>query len=120
MSHRFRIVAGNMDVLESFLGSKFPGVSISHEPVRNPERKPTMAYDSAEDILQFIVTAARDIDVGLFTAWLYGVVSKPSRRKTTINGLRIPEDQAELATLISKLINEQKESTETAPPKDKP
>ncbi|MHB1016081.1 MAG: hypothetical protein ACYC2W_12495 [Desulfurivibrionaceae bacterium] len=71
-----------------------------------------MAYDSAEDILQFIVTASRDIDIGLFSAWLYEMTAKPSHRKTTINGQQIPADQAELARLIVELIKEQKDQVE--------
>jgi hypothetical protein len=119
MSYRFKIVAGSMDVFESFLRSKPSRVGISHDSVRKPERKPTMAYDSAEDILQFIATVAYDIDISLFSAWLYEVVSKSSRRKTTVNGLPIPESKAELAALIAKLISEQKGGAEDASPIDK-
>ena len=118
MSYSFRVVAGSMDVFESFYRNQILGVSISHESVAKPEHEPTMAYDSAEDILKFIVHAARDIDIGLFCAWLYENVSKPSRKKTTVNGLPVPEDQAELAALIVKLMNEQKDSSENAPSKD--
>lgn len=71
-----------------------------------------MTYDSAEDILQFIVTAARDVDIGLFSAWLYEMATKPSRKKTIINGQQIPADQAELAALIVALIKEQKDQAE--------
>ena len=114
MSYRFHIVAGSMEILDSFLKNDFRGVSISHEPASTSKPRParTMAYDSAEDILQFIVTAAHDVDIGLFSAWLYEMATKPSRKKTTINGQQIPTDQAELAALIVALIVEQKNQAE--------
>lgn len=118
MSYCFRVVAGSMDVLESFCRNQIQGVSISHESVVKPELRETMAYDSAEGILQFIVHAALDIDIGLFTTWLYENVSKPSRKKTIVNGLPVPADQAELAALIVKLMNQQKNSSENVPSKD--
>lgn len=72
----------------------------------------------ASIILQFIITAARDIDISLLSAWLYEAASQPSRRKTTVNGLPVPESQAELAALIVKLMNEQNEGATNILPKD--
>lgn len=113
MTYRFRVVAGSMEVLESFLRNQLPGVAVSHEstPSRKAESRPTrtMAYDSAEDILQFIVSASRDIEIGLFTAWLFERVNAPSRRRTTVNEKPVPETRAELEELIAELINQQTE-----------
>ena len=113
MTYRFRIVAGSMEVLESFLRNEFPGIAVSHEsvPARKAESRSarTMAYDSAEDILQFIVSASRDIDIALFTTWLLQRVEAPSRRRTTLNERAMPENQAELGALIVEVISQQRE-----------
>lgn len=109
MSYRFRIVAGSTDVLNEFLRNDLSGVSVFHEPMPTSARRPPpkMAYDSAEDILHFIVSAARDIDINLFAYWLVTKIENQTRgRKTTIDGHPIPSDQAELAALIRDLIKE--------------
>lgn len=115
MTYRFRIVAGSMEVLESFLRNEMPGVALSHEsaPAPKAESRParTMAYDSAEDILQFVVSASRDIDIALLTTWLLQRVQAPSRRGTTMNERAVPENQAELEALIVELISQQQEVT---------
>jgi hypothetical protein len=108
MSYRFSIKAGSIEVLNGFLQNQFPGVSITHEPTGKPKPPPVMANDSAEDILQFIVNAAENIDINLFSAWLFGICEKSTRKTTTINGQQIPVDQAALAKLIVSLTEEQK------------
>ena len=109
MPYNFRIVAGSIDVLNALLLSIPHGVSISHEFAQTSKLGPSpkMAYDTAEDILQFIVTTSHDIDIGLFTAWLYQAAANSERKKTTINGQPIPMDQTELAALIVTLKKEQ-------------
>lgn len=107
MPYRFRIAAGSTDVLNEFLRNDLPGVSIFHEPKHTSVRRPPpkMAYDSAEDILQFIVSVAHDIDINLFAYWLVTRIENQTRgRKTTINGHPIPSGQAELAALIRDII----------------
>ena len=111
VSYRFRIVAGSIDVLNAFLLNEFHGISISHESehTSKPRPSPKMAYDTAEDILRFIITASYNIDIGLLTACLYQAAANSERKKTTINGQQIPMDQSELAALIVTLIKEQED-----------
>ena len=109
MPYNFRIVAGSIDVLNALLLNKPHGVSISHEfaQISKPGPSPKMAYDTAEDILQFIVTTAYDLEISLISTWLCQAAANSERKETTINGQPIPMDQAELAALIVTLKKEQ-------------
>lgn len=59
-----------------------------------------LAYDSAESIPEFIVSAARDVDIGLFSAWLYDVVQKIGSRKTTVNGQQLTGSITQITVII--------------------
>lgn len=108
MSYKFLVKTGSVKISEVFFRSEFPGIFITGDPELESKRlPPIMAYDSAEDILQFIVHASTDIDIGLFSAWLYDIFNKSNSKKRTINGHQIPEEQAELTLLIKSLIEEQ-------------
>jgi hypothetical protein len=58
------------------------------------------------------ITASREIDIGLFSAWLYQAAANSDSKKTTINGPQIPIDQADLAALIVTLIRGQEDQAE--------
>ncbi|WP_280564355.1 hypothetical protein [Chromohalobacter sp. 48-RD10] len=101
-----------MEVRDAILNNDLEGLQVSPAGIDDWESKPApeLSYDDAAEILQFIVDITYDIDVALFTTWIYDIASKRSRRKTTINGHEIPEDQAELAALLVSLMENQNES----------
>jgi hypothetical protein len=109
MSYRFHMVVGSVDVLNEFMRNNLEGVSISHEGAK-PGLPPTMAYDSAEEILQIIVNFSRDLNINLLAAWIaLSIQNQAGGKKTTIEGHQIPKDQAELAALIVELIKKQEQ-----------
>jgi hypothetical protein len=118
MPLRLSIKAGSMAVLEAFLNNKIEGVTITHEAKESakkelPKPKRTMAFDSAEEILQFIVTASESIEFGLLASWLYENSRKPSKHITYINGYEIPKDQEEAVRLIMSLLKKRQEQNES-------
>lgn len=113
MSYKFLVKTGSIEISSAFFHTEFPGIFITSNPALEAERlPPIMAYDSAEDILQFIVNASESIDIGLFSAWLYEVFYKSDSKERTIDGHQIPESQAELALLIKRFIEDQNSSQE--------
>ncbi len=112
MTLHLSIHTGELSISRELFDSNFPGVHIrgdlpkDFKPIINSNGY-VLTCDSAEHLLNLIVEFSKDIDVGLFAAWLYEIIQKSSRKKVTINGKQIPEDQAELALLIKKLIEEQ-------------
>lgn len=81
-------------------------VGISADPTI-PTPPPGFTFDSLDGILQFIIDFSVSLEANLLAAWLVSAATQPPGKKSMIDGQAIPSDQAELAALIKKLIEQQ-------------
>lgn len=109
MTRSFMLKTDRVEIVEAFARKEVPGVSISFPSPR--QRKPitrdtkrVTTYDSVENILEFIVSAAYDVDVALFAAWLYDIVQKSGSKKTTVNGQQLTGPIAQVTVIIQNNI----------------
>jgi len=109
MEYKLQIRAGGMESWQVLVDTKPKGVSISPRE-SNMVRQGGITYDSAENILQMIVSFARDLEIGLLAAWLYGAFQKPDGKKTTIDGQQIPPDKTQITVIIKILVEEQRKA----------
>jgi hypothetical protein len=109
MEYKLQIRAGGMESWQVLFDTKPEGVSISPQEW-NVVRQGGMANDSAEYILQMIVSFSRDLEIALLATWLSGVFQKPDGKKTTIDGQQIPPDKTQITVVIKMLIEEQRKA----------
>jgi len=59
-------------------------------------------------VLEFVVDTAVNVDVGLFSAWLYDKVKRPEQTKITIKEREIVFEEGEIKKAIEREITEEK------------
>lgn len=104
MTRQLGLKLASMDTFTALHGSKPAGVTIATKPAPW-SGKSGMTFDSVEHLLEWTITFARDLDVGLLATWLAGVAQESGRRKTTLEGQALPADKVELAALLKAVLD---------------
>jgi hypothetical protein len=72
----------DLSFVEDLNFAKIEGISATYRP-------PSMAYDSAEQVFDIVVSASSSIGLGLVTNWIYGRFRTKPPKELTINNQTI-------------------------------